>query len=68
MQALAPVAIFPLGVDRLQDAARHVAEIASLDAQIQQYGEFESHDQFMSRIKSKHPRKYGFWPLLSEGS
>ncbi len=53
---------------RYRHAARHVEEIASLDAQIQQYGEFESHDQFMSRIKSKHPRKYGFWPLLPETS
>ena len=43
-----------------------VEEIKSLNAQIKDYGGFETHDQFMARLKATHGRKTGFWPLLRD--
>ena len=51
---------------RYKHAARHVEEIKSLNAQIKDYGGFETHDQFMARLKATHGRKTGFWPLLRD--
>jgi uncharacterized protein DUF6880 len=51
---------------RYRHAARHVHEIDSLNAQIKDYGDFETHDQFMNRLQKSHPRKTGFWPLLRD--
>jgi hypothetical protein len=46
---------------RYKHAARHVHEIDSLNAQIKVYVGFETHDQFMARLRKMHPRKTGFW-------
>jgi hypothetical protein len=51
---------------RYKHAARHVREIDSLNSQIRDYGNFETHDQFMARLRNTHPRKTGFWPLLRD--
>ena len=51
---------------RYKHAARHVREINSLNAQINDYADFETHDQFMARLLRAHPRKTAFWPLLRE--
>jgi uncharacterized protein DUF6880 len=51
---------------RYKHAARHVREIDSLNAQIKDYAGFETHDQFMTRLRRAHPRKSGFWPLLRD--
>jgi hypothetical protein len=51
---------------RYKHAARHVSEIDSLNAQIKDYAGFETHDQFMTRLRRAHPRKSGFWPLLRD--
>jgi hypothetical protein len=51
---------------RYKHAARHVREIDSLNAQVRDYADFETHDQFMARLLRTHPRKTGFWPLLRE--
>jgi hypothetical protein len=51
---------------RYKHAARHVHEIDSLNAQIKDYAGFETHDQFMARLRKMHPRKTGFWPLLHD--
>ena len=51
---------------RYRHAARHVREIASLNAQIKDYAGFETHEQFMARLQKAHPRKTGFWPLLRD--
>jgi tetratricopeptide (TPR) repeat protein len=51
---------------RYKHAARHVREIASLNAQVKDYAGFETHDQFMARLLRTHPRKTGFWPLLRD--
>jgi Family of unknown function (DUF6880) len=51
---------------RYKHAARHVREIDSLNAQVKNYADFETHDQFMARLQRTHPRKTGFWPLLRD--
>jgi hypothetical protein len=51
---------------RYKHAARHVREIDSLNAQIKDYADFETHDQFMARLLRTHPRKTGFWLLLRD--
>jgi hypothetical protein len=51
---------------RYKHAARHVREIDSLNAQVKNYADFETHDQFMARLRKTHPRKTGFWPLLRD--
>jgi hypothetical protein len=51
---------------RYKHAARHVREIDSLNSQIHDYEKFETHEQFMERLRKLHPRKTGFWPLLQD--
>ena len=51
---------------RYKHAARHVREIDSLNSQIKDYENFETHNQFMERLRKTHPRKTGFWPLLRD--
>jgi hypothetical protein len=51
---------------RYKHAARHVREIDSLNAQLENYADFETHDEFMVRLQRTHPRKTGFWPLLRD--
>jgi hypothetical protein len=46
---------------RYKHAARHVREIDSLNRQIGDYENFETHDQFMERLRKAHARKTGFW-------
>jgi hypothetical protein len=51
---------------RYKHAAKHVREIDSLNSQIKDYQNFETHEQFMARLREMHPRKTGFWPLLQD--
>jgi hypothetical protein len=37
-----------------------------LNSQIKDYEKFETHEQFMERLRKVHPRKTGFWPLLQD--
>jgi hypothetical protein len=49
---------------RYKHAVRHMLEIDGLDRQITNYGEHESHEEFLSRIRQKHSRKRGFWSMV----
>ena len=51
---------------RYKHAARHVRECFSLASSIQEYGVFETHDAFVSRLRARHGRKVGFWAQLDE--
>jgi len=33
---------------------------------ISDYGQFEAHDTFVSRLRPKHSRKSGFWTLITD--
>jgi hypothetical protein len=46
---------------RYKHAIRHFLECASEDSEIESYGSFLRHDEFERHLKSKHPRKEGFW-------
>ena len=49
---------------RYRHAARHLAECQALAPLISDYGQFEAHDTFVSRLRTKHSRKSGFWTLV----
>jgi len=53
---------------RYKHAARHLLECASLAPGIQDFGEVETHESFVSRLRAKHGRKAGFWGQLGEVS
>ncbi len=51
---------------RYKHAARHHLECQSLASSIQDYGIFETHHVFASRLRAKHSRKVGFWAQPAE--
>jgi hypothetical protein len=51
---------------RYRHAARHLAECRALASVISDYGEFETHGTFVSRLRARHSRKSGFWPLIAD--
>jgi hypothetical protein len=53
---------------RYKHAARHLLECRSLAAGIRDFGEFETHEAFVSRLRARHGRKTGFWSQVSEGA
>jgi hypothetical protein len=46
---------------RYKHAARHLLECQSLAAGMKDFGQFETHEAFVSRLRAKHGRKTGFW-------
>ena len=46
---------------RYKHAARHLLECQSLAAGMKDFGPFETHEAFVSRLRAKHGRKTGFW-------
>ena len=53
---------------RYRHAARHLAECRSLTPFISGYGRFEAHGDFVGRLRAKHGRKTGFWPLVADAT
>jgi uncharacterized protein DUF6880 len=51
---------------RYKHAARHLLECQSLASSIPDYGSFEAHDAFASRLRAGHSRKTGFWAQLAD--
>jgi hypothetical protein len=49
---------------RYSHAAKHLQECESLVAQIRDFGTFETHLEYVARLKARHGRKSGFWGLL----
>ena len=52
---------------RYKHAIRHFAECASADGDIDSYGRFIDHESFATELKTKHPRKLGFWSGVESG-
>ena len=48
-----------------QYAARDLASCASLAPTFAGRGGFETHDAFVARLRREHPRKSGFWSLVT---
>jgi hypothetical protein len=51
---------------RYRHAARHLAECRALATLISDFGQFEAHEVFVSRLRAKHSRKSGFWSLIAD--
>jgi hypothetical protein len=51
---------------RYRHAARHLAECRSLASFISDYGRFEPHAAFVTRLCARHSRKSGFWALVDD--
>ncbi|NUJ81679.1 hypothetical protein HUN39_16930 [Methylocystis sp. FS] len=49
---------------RYKHAARHFQECASLASAIADFGQFEPHESFVTRMRGKHGRKSSFWGLV----
>jgi hypothetical protein len=50
---------------RYKHAARHLLECQSLTAATKDFGHFETHEDFVNRLRAKHGRKTGFWSQVS---
>lgn len=53
---------------RYRHAARHLSACASLSAAIPNFGAFETHDAYVTRLKAEHGRKSAFWDLADASS
>jgi len=51
---------------RYGHAVTHILSNENLDGWISDYDGFETHEEFMSRIKADHPRKTSFWSKFPE--
>jgi hypothetical protein len=51
--------------ERYPDAAHQVRNLERLDGEMPGYEAFETHDQFMHRLRREHPHKARFWALLN---
>ena len=50
---------------RYGHAARHLMECASLASSIRDFGVFEAHDTYETRLRQEHGRKSSFWSRIS---
>ena len=50
---------------RYGHAARHLLECSSLASTIRDFGAFETHDAYVSKLRAEHGRKTSFWGLTS---
>ena len=48
---------------RYRHTARHLLECESLVGQIEDFGAFETHSDYVAQLKAQHGRKSGFWSL-----
>ena len=51
---------------RYKHATRHLLECQSLAAGIRDFAGFETHEAFVSRLRTQHGRKTGFWRQLAK--
>jgi len=46
-------------------AADHLMDCASLDDEIEDYGQFPTHERYLERLRRRHERKSSFWAKVS---
>lgn len=51
--------------DRYADAAAHMADLAHLDGDIDDYDQFAAHADYAAQLRSRHGHANGFWGLLT---
>ncbi len=64
LRAMIDFALERARVKRYRHAARHLAECAGLAAGIESFGELETHEAYVARLKSEHGRKTSFWTKM----
>jgi uncharacterized protein DUF6880 len=64
LRAMIDFALKENRVKRYRHAARHLAECASLATVIGDFGGFEPHERYSTRLKAEHGRKTSFWTLI----
>jgi len=52
-------------VSRYGHAARHLRDCAGLASAIGDFGSFEAHEAYVSRLRRDHGRKAAFWSMVS---
>jgi hypothetical protein len=65
LRAMIDFALTKARSGRYRHAARHFMECASLASSIPDFGTFETHEAYATRLEAKHGRKSGFWGLMS---
>lgn len=65
LRAMIDFALTKARSGRYRHAARHFMECASLASSIPDFGTFETHEAYATRLEAKHGRKSGFWSLIS---
>ena len=50
---------------RYRHAARHLMECARLASSVADFGTFETHEAYATRVRREHERKISFWSLFS---
>jgi hypothetical protein len=61
LRAMIDFALSRARSSRYRHAARHLADCEGLAAAITEFGEIETHDDYVSRLRQEHRRKSGFW-------
>jgi len=51
---------------RYRHAARHLGNCARLAPEIEDFGDFETHDAYFAGIKTRHGRKHSFWLYMKD--
>ena len=65
LRAMIEFALKENRVKRYRHAARHLAECASLAVAVGDFGNFEPHKRYGTRLKAEYGRKTSFWALIS---
>jgi len=65
LRAMIDFALTKARSSRYGHAARHLMECASLASTIKDFATIEPHDAYVDRLRREHPRKSGFWNLVS---
>jgi hypothetical protein len=64
LRAMIDFSLVQSRASRYGHAARHLMECASLASAIKDYGAFENHDAYVSRLRREHLRKSSFWSIV----
>jgi hypothetical protein len=66
LRAMIEFALKENRVKRYRHAARHLAECASLAVAVGDFGNFEPHKRYSTRLKAEYGRKTSFWALMAD--
>jgi hypothetical protein len=65
LRAMIDFSLMKSRASRYGHAARHLRDCAGLALKIEDYACFENHDAYVNRLRRDHPRKTGFWGMVS---